>query len=209
MSDPSVSERRIRPIQDAIAIGNFKQALKECEKWQKKGEKSDKFLVGTSFPLLVSSSNFPQALKAFILTKQPDSNQLERGQTEVLQLCHRNPAVTDVDAIHLLEGALKHLEIQADETPKLWERAAAARPADQGLLMTWLHGCIAESNWLGAQKVGPFVVYNPRFPSATYVFPILTQETAETDMGPPPLDRPPWRCGKPSPRIANMIFGIS
>lgn len=45
MSDPSVSERRIRPIQDAVATGNWKQALKECEKWQKKGEKSDKFLV--------------------------------------------------------------------------------------------------------------------------------------------------------------------
>ena len=45
MSDPSVSERRIRPIQDAIASENWKQALKECDKWQKKGEKSDKFLV--------------------------------------------------------------------------------------------------------------------------------------------------------------------
>ena len=45
MSDPLVSERRIRPIQDAVASGNWKQALKECDKWQKKGEKSDKFLV--------------------------------------------------------------------------------------------------------------------------------------------------------------------
>ena len=45
MSDLSVSERRIRPIQDAIASENWKQALKECDKWQKKGEKSEKFLV--------------------------------------------------------------------------------------------------------------------------------------------------------------------
>jgi hypothetical protein len=45
MSDPIVSERRIRQIQDAVAVGNWRQALKECEKWQKKGERSDKFLV--------------------------------------------------------------------------------------------------------------------------------------------------------------------
>jgi hypothetical protein len=45
MADATVTERRIRPIQDTIASGNWKQALKECEKWQKKGEKSDKFLV--------------------------------------------------------------------------------------------------------------------------------------------------------------------
>ena len=49
MSDVSVTERRIRPIQDAVASKNWKQALKECDKWQKKGEKSDKFLVGSLF----------------------------------------------------------------------------------------------------------------------------------------------------------------
>jgi hypothetical protein len=45
MADAAVTERRLRPIQDAIASSNWKQALKECEKWQKKGEKSDRFLV--------------------------------------------------------------------------------------------------------------------------------------------------------------------
>lgn len=47
MADTAVTERRIRPIQDAIAAGNWKQALKDCEKWQKKGESSDRFLVRT------------------------------------------------------------------------------------------------------------------------------------------------------------------
>ena len=42
----SVTERRVKPIEDAINAGNLKQALKDCEKWHKKGEKSDKFLVG-------------------------------------------------------------------------------------------------------------------------------------------------------------------
>jgi hypothetical protein len=45
MAEGTVTERRLRPIQDAIASNNWKPALKECEKWQKKGEKSDKFLV--------------------------------------------------------------------------------------------------------------------------------------------------------------------
>lgn len=45
MADGSVTERRLRPIHDAVASNNWKQALKECEKWQKKGEKSDKFHV--------------------------------------------------------------------------------------------------------------------------------------------------------------------
>jgi hypothetical protein len=38
MSELSVSERRIKPIHDAI----------DCEKWQKKGEKSDHFQVRAS-----------------------------------------------------------------------------------------------------------------------------------------------------------------
>lgn len=52
MSDPSVTERRIRPIQDAVATGNWKQALQLCDKWSKKGERSDRFLVG----ILISDS---------------------------------------------------------------------------------------------------------------------------------------------------------
>ena len=50
MSDPSVTERRIRPIQDAVGSANWKQALQLCDKWAKKGEKSDRFLVGILIP---------------------------------------------------------------------------------------------------------------------------------------------------------------
>ena len=45
MAEGSVSERRVRPIQEAAASGNWKQALQLCDKWSKKGEKSDQFLV--------------------------------------------------------------------------------------------------------------------------------------------------------------------
>jgi ribosomal protein L22 len=47
MSELSVSERRIKLIHDAIEGENWKQALQICEKWQKKGEKSDHFQVKT------------------------------------------------------------------------------------------------------------------------------------------------------------------
>jgi hypothetical protein len=50
MSELSVSERRIKPIHDAIEGENWKQALQICEKWQKKGEKSDHFQVRTPPP---------------------------------------------------------------------------------------------------------------------------------------------------------------
>lgn len=40
-----VSERRLRPIQEAVEGQNWKQALQLCEKWHKKGEKSDRFQV--------------------------------------------------------------------------------------------------------------------------------------------------------------------
>lgn len=56
MADTAVTERRIRPINDALSAGNIRQALKECEKWQKKGEASDRFLV--SVLLVQSGSQF-------------------------------------------------------------------------------------------------------------------------------------------------------
>ncbi|KAL2421185.1 hypothetical protein ABEF95_005400 [Exophiala dermatitidis] len=135
MSDPTVSERRIRPIQDAVATENWKQALQLCDKWSKKGEKSDRFL----------------ALKAFVLVNQLDKNQHDRGQAEVLQLCKRNPPVTDPETIYQLQEALKCLSLE-EEGPKLWERAVTAKQNDKDLYMRWLNQAILDNNWLSAQK---------------------------------------------------------
>jgi len=52
MADTAVTDRRIRPIQAALSSNNWKQAWKECEKWQKKGEDSDRFLVRANSILL-------------------------------------------------------------------------------------------------------------------------------------------------------------
>lgn len=43
----AVTDRRIASIRDFVQDHNWKQALKECEKWHKKGERSDRFLVST------------------------------------------------------------------------------------------------------------------------------------------------------------------
>ncbi|OAL23801.1 hypothetical protein AYO22_06120 [Fonsecaea multimorphosa] len=137
MSDPSVSERRIRPIQDAVASANWKQALQLCDKWFKKGERSDRFL----------------ALKAFVLVNQPDKTQHDRGQEEVFDLCKRNPPITEPEAIYQLQHALRSLEIHDEESPKLWERALSAKRDDKDLYMRWLNQAVADNNWKSAQKV--------------------------------------------------------
>ncbi|KAJ9633532.1 uncharacterized protein PV06_06173 [Exophiala oligosperma] len=137
MSDPSVTERRIRPIQDAIATSSWKQALQACDKWTKKGEKSDRFL----------------ALRAFVLVSHPEPVHHVRGRAEVENLCKRNPPITNPEAIYQLQDALKALGMEAEgEGMKLWERAAVAKPNDKDLLMRWINQAIYSSDWHSAQK---------------------------------------------------------
>ena len=94
-----------------------------------------------------------QALKAFILAKQQDVSIRQRGIDDTIQLCHRTPAVTDLEALHQIQDTLKGLSIQTEEGTKLWDRAIAAKPDDKDLAMTWLNRSISEYNWLSAQKV--------------------------------------------------------
>lgn len=94
-----------------------------------------------------------QALKATVLLKQPDNAQHERGKQELIQLCSRDPAIVNVDALKQIQDALRALSLHKQEGPKLWERAIAKNPQDKDLLTTWLRSSIAESNWFGAQKV--------------------------------------------------------
>jgi hypothetical protein len=48
---------------------------------------------------------------------------------------------------------LKELGIGDDGGRKLWERAAAAKPEDKDLAMTWLDEAINRCDWQSAQKV--------------------------------------------------------
>ena len=156
MSELSVSERRIKPIHDAIEGENWKQALQICEKWQKKGEKSDHFQVRTShktaMPWLFMLI-YPQAIKAFVLAKQQDAATRQRGIDETISLCGRAPAITDLAALHQIQDTLKGLSLSAEQGTKLWDRAVAAKPDNKELAMTWLYRSIAENDWQSAQKV--------------------------------------------------------
>lgn len=136
--------------------GNLKQALKDCEKWQKKGESSDTFLVSAAtrstrkHKVLTKSS---QALKAAVLVSQPDSKSQEKGRTEALALCNRKQPLTNVDAIYQLQDALRLLSLENEEGSRLWERAASVQPGNETLLITWLNSSISASSWQSAQKV--------------------------------------------------------
>jgi hypothetical protein len=151
MSDPSVSERRIRPIQDALASGSWKQALKECDKWFKKGERSDRFLVRSDVVCRNMARWISQALKAFVLANQPDKSQHDRGKQEALDLSKRYPPVTEPEAIYQLQDVFKSLSLT--DAPNLWERALTTKKDDKDLFMRWINQAIAENDWRNAQKV--------------------------------------------------------
>ena len=94
-----------------------------------------------------------KAVKAFVLGKQQDAATRQRGIEETISLCRRDPAITDLAALHRIQDSLKDLSLSAEEGTKLWDRAVAAKPGDKDLAMTWLNRSMVENNWPGAQKV--------------------------------------------------------
>lgn len=98
-------------------------------------------------------ADLAQALRAFVLVNHPEKSQHTRGRTEVLDLCKRNPPITEPEAIYQMQDALKTLSLREVEGPKLWERAVTAKQNDQDLYVRWLNQAIADDNWFSAQKV--------------------------------------------------------
>lgn len=88
-----------------------------------------------------------------MLAKQQDTSSSKRGRDEIVQLCNRTPAITDLDTIYQIQSALKSLSMGDDEGRKLWERAAAAKPEDKDIVMTWLDEATQRCDWQSAQKV--------------------------------------------------------
>lgn len=84
---------------------------------------------------------------------QSDAKQRAKGQADTLQLCRRKQPVLNLEAIYQLQDSLRQLSLEAEEGPKLWERAISARPTDKDLLTTWLNSSITTSDWQSAQKV--------------------------------------------------------
>ena len=94
-----------------------------------------------------------QAIRAYVLAKQQDAASVKRGQDEIIQLCNRTPAITDLDTIYQIQAALNDLAVLDDGERKLWERAAAAKPDDKDIAMIWLDEAIDRCDWQSAQKV--------------------------------------------------------
>ena len=94
-----------------------------------------------------------EAIKAFVQANQSEASVRELGREHVTKLCNRIPAVTDLEALHQIQATLKELSLQAEESTKLWDRAATAKPEDKDLLMTWFNRSTAEYDWRSAQKV--------------------------------------------------------
>lgn len=92
-------------------------------------------------------------MKAAVLANQNDAKLQEKGKSETIKLCNRDPAVVNIEAIYQLQDTLRNLKLDQEHGSKIWERAVAARPTDQGLLTSWLNGLVSESDWLNAQKV--------------------------------------------------------
>ena len=103
--------------------------------------------------MLLPPAEDSQALKAAVLVHQPDQAQHDRGVSETLNLCQRDPPITDIDVLHGLQDTLRELKLQDEQGRKLWARAASAKPNDRDLIMTWLDQSQAENDWVNAQKV--------------------------------------------------------
>lgn len=98
-------------------------------------------------------------MRTLVLLHQADDKNVQIGATETLQLCTRPSPVVDIEAIHQLQDALALLKLDAEEGPKLFERAVKSRPNDKDLMTTWLHDAISSSNWQSAQKVRKMDLY--------------------------------------------------
>ncbi|KPI45548.1 uncharacterized protein AB675_463 [Cyphellophora attinorum] len=169
MADTSVTERRLRSIEDFLSAGKLPQALKECQKWEKKGEKSDRFL----------------ALKGAVLLQHQDPNHYLKGGEELRQLCYRVPPVTNLDAITTIKKALKAKGLEEYGSRDLYKRAAnASKTADTTLLMAWLHDCTSEGRYQDANTA--VAALRKAFPSErkyyfwTILMNFLTQKDTKT-----------------------------
>ncbi|KAI9809860.1 MAG: hypothetical protein M1825_000293 [Sarcosagium campestre] len=146
----SIADRRNQQVWEAIGANNQKQALQLCTKRLKKGEKSDYLL----------------ALKAYILSKSFLSAQVQEGLRDVDLLVGKEPAISDLGTLKVLESALRKIErhgqterLQLSHQPKeltarLWERAVKAKSGDEALCREWFFSAFRLQDWRSAQKAG-------------------------------------------------------
>ncbi|KAL2852865.1 N-acetyltransferase B complex non catalytic subunit-domain-containing protein [Aspergillus pseudoustus] len=135
-TNDAVFHRRNKQIEDAIDVGNLKQALQLIEKRIKKGE----------------DTSFLKAWKAHILHRHTDDTHIQRGITETLALCKAEPAVTDLDTLDILHETLQRMGGHDDTMRSIWERAAKAKPQDLDIQTRWFEYAFEKDDWKSAQK---------------------------------------------------------
>ena len=130
--------------EDAIstftAAKQWKQALNVCEKKLKKSPESDFLLV----------------TKINILLQWTDASRFQQGLKELESLLERKPPVADIEALHVLDKAFVNAGLLRYLTPKqtqTWQRAAASRPQDEKLHITWYRTRFQGGDFKGAQQV--------------------------------------------------------
>lgn len=126
-----------------IAAKKWKQALNVCEKKIKKAPESD-FLFVT---------------KINILLQWTDASRSQQGLKELEKLLERKPPVADIEALQALDGTLEIAGSLGCLTPKqtqTWQRAAAIRPRDENLHITWYRTRFKVADFKAAQQVSIF-----------------------------------------------------
>lgn len=93
-------------------------------------------------------------LKARVLLSFPDSPRQRQGRDDINALLQRDPPITDVQAIVILEECLRQIEATDAEIGVIWERAVRLRPQDEELQTLWFQKNFEQRRWKGAQQVG-------------------------------------------------------
>ncbi|KAL2809939.1 N-acetyltransferase B complex non catalytic subunit-domain-containing protein [Aspergillus granulosus] len=172
-TNDAVFHRRNKQIEDAIDVGNLKQALQLIEKRIKKGE----------------DTPFLKAWKAHILHRHADDAHQQRGITETLALCKAEPAVTDLDTLEILYETLQRMGGHEDTMRSIWERAAKAKPQDLDIQTRWFEYAFEKDDWKSAQKATMSLQNN--FPKKRnyYIWAIFLSYLLAVDEGSSEMDR--------------------
>jgi N-terminal acetyltransferase B complex non-catalytic subunit len=96
--------------------------------------------------------------------------QNDEGFADANALALRDPPITDVEVLRLLQLALSNLEARGgrysakESITTLWERAIKAKPGDEALAREWFLKTFQDRDWRNAQKVQYYFNTDGGFP---------------------------------------------
>ena len=93
------------------------------------------------------------------MTLSASQAQNDEGFADAHALASKDPPVTEVEVLRLVQLALSNLEAKGGRydakgsIAKLWERAIKAKPGDEALAREWFLKTFQDRDWRNAQKV--------------------------------------------------------